>query len=469
MLVKKPINFLKSYSYIYFLGIGGIGMSSMARYFKSKNMKIYGYDSTPTALTTKLMYEGMVIHHDNFIDSIPDTILLNPDKTLVIYTPAIAQDHILWQYLKKCKYTLKKRAEILGMLSQHYFTIAIAGTHGKTTITALIAHMLYKASYPFLGFLGGIVKKYNTNFFFNYDSKDTILLVEADEYDRSFLELNPNIAVVTSIDEDHLEVYNHDRDLLYKAFQQFLQKKKASGKSIIAYKLFNALCDNDALTYGLNKGDINAQNIQVKDKKYVFDCILQKKHIKDISVQLLGEYNIENTLVAITVGEYLGLNDDVIRNALLTFPGIQRRFEIKINKKNIVWIDDYAHHPKEIISFLQAVKEIYPNHYLKVIFQPHLYSRTKKFSVEFAQSLSLADEVFLLPIYPAREKIIPGVTSKCILEHITTKKNYIEKDFTDFFSIPWQKPTVLATVGAGDVATIFYNALVDNNFFDYLK
>jgi UDP-N-acetylmuramate--alanine ligase len=439
---------LNDYDSIYFLGIGGIGMSNLARWFKRSGKRIGGYDRTPTPLTHELIEEGMEIHFEDKVELIPGYV--NKSRTLVVLTPAIPKNHVEWNYLKDNDFTIMKRSEVLGLITKDYKTIAVAGTHGKTTTSSLISHILKTANLDMVGFLGGITTNYESNLVMNGSiNKDTWAVVEADEFDRSFLRLFPEMSVVTSADPDHLDIYgNHDA--MIESFKQFLVQTK---KDIIIHESISNLTDKNKVTYGMSRGQFFAGNIIANGGFFEFDLLSEGKKIEKVQLGVPGFHNMENAIAASIVAMKLGIDEATLRKALASFRGVKRRFEYIIKHKNIVYIDDYAHHPTEIEAFLKSLKSIYPGKKITVIFQPHLFTRTRDFAEGFSKSLSLADELLLMDIYPAREEPIPGVTSDMLFKDITSpvkircsKKDVLEKlEALDL--------EVVATVGAGDIDT----------------
>jgi UDP-N-acetylmuramate--alanine ligase len=446
---------LDQYDSIYFLGIGGIGMSALARWFKHKGLRVAGYDRTPTPLTHELLEEGMEIHFDDRIEFIPGYI--SKEKTLVIFTPAIPKNHLEHNYLKDQGYTILKRSEVLGLLTKNYKTIAVAGTHGKTTTSSLIAHILKSAGKNMVAFLGGITSNYESNLVMNGEvNAETIVVAEADEFDRSFLRLFPHTAVVTSADADHLDIYGDHLQML-SAYKEFISQISRKGNLIIHESI--AMLANEATqinkeTYGMSRGQFFAGNITASSGFFEFDLLGLAKKVEKIQLGVPGFHNMENAIAATLVALKFGIDEKTIREALASFRGVKRRFEFIIRKKDLIYIDDYAHHPTEIEAFLKSIKEMYKGKKITVIFQPHLFTRTRDFAEGFSKSLSLADELLLLDIYPAREEPIPGVTSDMLFKDITSpvkircsKKDVMQK--LEDLDIE-----VLATVGAGDIDTL---------------
>lgn len=440
--------------YIYFLGIGGIGMSAIARWFLANGYEVAGYDKTATPLTDALVAEGAKIHFEDKIELIPTDFLVNKTETLIVYTPAIPKDHLEFNWLKSNDFTLFKRSQVLGLLTEKLFTIAVAGTHGKTTTSSMVTHILKQAGKNVTAFLGGITQNYGTNFLINEKPDNIICVVEADEFDRSFLTLSPDISIVTSTDADHLDIYG-DHGHVLQSFQIFVDRLKPNGT---VYVQTNQSLTNKSNThqfsYSLQNGDYHTENLRIEEAEFKFDLIHPNGKIENIEMALPGYHNVENAIAASAACLQVGVNESDIKKALATFGGVKRRFEYHIRNKNIVYIDDYAHHPTEIEAFLSSVKALYPTKKLTAIFQPHLFSRTNDFQVDFAKSLELADELLLMDIYPARELPMPGVTSSIIFDKIKntnkelcTKENLLSKVLS-------HKPELLVTIGAGDIDTL---------------
>ncbi len=430
---------------LYFIGIGGIGMSALARYFKSRGAAVSGYDRTPTPLTKELEKSGIDIHYNEDVNTIPK------DVDAVVYTPAIPANHQELVYYKEHNYTVLKRSDVLQWITASSFNICIAGTHGKTTITTMIAHLLRDSEYGCNAFLGGISANYQTNF---WSSPNNVVVVEADEYDRSFLKLTPDIAVITSMDPDHLDIYG-TAEAVEDAFVQFSQKVKDGGCIVAKYGLTrgNELKAATVYTYSFDEpgADVYASNILVENGSYKYDVLHKNWQLKDVVLHMGGLHNIENSIAAITVAKHIGIEDKKIKNAVANFKGVKRRFEYIIKNDEHILIDDYAHHPQELRALITGVRSLYGNQKCTVIFQPHLFSRTKDFAPEFAESLSLADEVILLPIYPARELPMPGVTSELIFHQITISNKRILSKEMMLQVVAMERPKLLAMCGAGDI------------------
>ena len=438
---------LENIKRVYLVGIGGIGMSGLARYFKKRGCVVCGYDKTCTPLTSALMNEGIpVVFHDE-VDNIPMNFVEKDPHTLIIYTPAIPADSPVLNHFKSGGFVLKKRSEVLGILSKGMFTIAVAGTHGKTTTSSMIAHVLKDSGYDCSAFLGGIASNYNSNVLFG---DNNTMVVEADEFDRSFLTLHPDIAIVTSMDADHLDIYG-DKSHLVESFKQFTSQLKSGGT--LLYR--KGLDLQHGKTYAANEvADVQAVNVRVENGSFHFDFKNGELIIENIEMGLPGLHNIENAVAAIQVALQLGIRPDKIRTALGNFKGVKRRFEYIVKRDGHVYIDDYAHHPEELRACIQAVKTLYPNKKLTTVFQPHLFTRTRDFAEGFAEVLGMTDELIMLDIYPARELPITGVNSEMILDKIVlSEKRILSKhDVIDY--VKTQKPELLLTVGAGDIDTL---------------
>ena len=438
---------------LYFIGIGGIGMSALARYFKSRGASVSGYDKTITSLTRELESEGIDVHFEEDINMIPK------DVDVVVYTPAIPADNEELIYYKENNYTVVKRSDILQWITESSYNICVGGTHGKTTVTTMIAHMLRDSGYGCNAFLGGISSNYKTNF---WSSENNVAVIEADEYDRSFLKLSPDVEVITAIDADHLDIYGSVAEL-ENAFVDFSIKIKNNGclvskcgirrsKDLNAPTHYTYAYDNEA-------ADVYADEIEVVKGSYKYNVVSKEWKLQNVELHMGGLHNIENSIAAITVGKYLKIDDDKIKKAIKNFKGVKRRFEYILGGPNsspsgrlggAVLIDDYAHHPAEIKALLSGVKSLYEDE-LTVIFQPHLYSRTNDFADEFAHSLDMADEVILLPIYPAREVPMEGVTSELVLNKMQLPQKQILDKNAMLDWVRLYKPKLLVMCGAGDI------------------
>lgn len=433
---------------IYFLGIGGIGMSALARYFKACGYHVAGYDRTPSPLTGKMqLEEGFAI---NYLDDESEIAFefRDPKNTLVVYTPAVPADSRQMTFFRDAGFHLYKRAEVLGMISRQGKAICVAGTHGKTTVSTMTAFLLHHSQVGCNAFLGGISVNFGTNLLLNPNSP--YIVIEADEFDRSFLHLSPELAVITAMDEDHLDIYR-DRAHLTEAFEQFAQKLVPGGRIFIKKGL---TLQNTLVTgyYGVEtSADCFADHLRVEQGHYVFNYHGRGEDIDGLVLGVPGRLNVENATAAITLALEAGVTPEEIRHALPEFRGVARRFNIHVNETNRVYIDDYAHHPREIEATLQSIREMWPELPMTVIFQPHLYSRTKDFYPDFAKSLSLADEVILLDIYPARELPIPGISSEIIRERLTVPGRILTKKELMAFVSDGFHNGILVTMGAGDI------------------
>ncbi|MDO6435484.1 UDP-N-acetylmuramate--L-alanine ligase [Flavitalea sp. BT771] len=436
---------LKDIKKIYFIGIGGIGMSALARYFRFHGAAVSGYDKTATVLTRQLENEGIPVHYEDDPGQAPK------DADVVVYTPAVPKDHQELLYYQQHEYPVLKRSEVLGVITHSSFNICVAGTHGKTTITTMIAHVLRHSGYGCNAFLGGIAVNYNSNF---WSDKRNVCVVEADEYDRSFLKLSPDIAVITAMDADHLDIYG-TAGAVEEAFIDFSGKIKQGGTLISKWGLTRAadLKGGSKLTYGLAVGgpDFYATDVTMHDGSYRFRVVSKDWVLDDVVLHMGGMHNVENATAAIAVAHQLGIEDDKIRAAVEAFRGVKRRFEYVLRKDGLVFIDDYAHHPEELRALISGAKGLFPGRRCTVIFQPHLFTRTRDFADGFAESLDLADEVLLLPIYPARELPIEGVTSRMIADKMTRGKAVLtdKKELLD--KIQNRRMELVITAGAGDI------------------
>ncbi len=438
------------YGSIYFIGIGGIGMSNLARYFLSKGKRVGGYDRTESILTRSLQEEGAFIHYEEDVHSIP-AAFFDKDKTLVVYTPAVPASHSELLFFRENGYAVMKRAQLLGEITGTSDAVCVAGTHGKTTVSSMIAHLLRQSHVDCNAFLGGILKNYNTNLLLS--GKSNITVVEADEYDRSFHWLKPWIAVVTSADPDHLDIYGTE-EAYRESFEKFTSLIRPDGHLIMKKGIPMTPRSSETVkiwSYGESEGDFHAENIRIGDGEIVFDLVTPSGTIRDISPGIPVKINIENGIAAAAAALLCGAVPDEIREAIHTFKGAGRRFDFHIKTDRIVFIDDYAHHPRELSAAIESIKAIYPGKKVTAVFQPHLYSRTRDFAEEFAESLSLLDDVVLLDIYPAREEPIEGVSSQIILDRIRSA----EKVLCTKQELPGllrkKDVEVLVTFGAGDI------------------
>lgn len=435
---------------IYFLGIGGIGMSALARFYKSVGYKVFGYDLTSTPLTDSLIDEGMILHFNDSIDDIPEDVIDDKD-ILVVYTPAIPKDHPGFLFLKDKGYNLLKRSEILGKISMDYKTIAIAGTHGKTTTTAIAAHILKISSISTISFIGGLMSGYESNILLDDDPE--LILVEADEYDRSFLRLHPDFLGVTSIDADHLDIYSDKNDMV-DSFKE-LAAKISSSKNVIVWDNIEANIAEGSLKYGFSdSSDIQIISNGYKDGFHQLEVkgLVEKTLVIDFPMP--GNHNALNAVLASSLCLKAGCKVNDVIEGIRSFQGVKRRFEYIINDPKCIFIDDYAHHPKEIDALIDAVRQLYPNKKITGIFQPHLYSRTRDFASEFAESLSRLDKLYLLDIYPAREKPIPGINAEMLLNAVNlNEKSIVNKENLPVL-ISSTIPEILLTIGAGDISQV---------------
>lgn len=434
---------------IYFIGVGGIGMSALARYFVAQNKVVMGYDKTPSPLTNRLEKEGVVISFDADLNPIKD---LSPANTLVVYTPAVKVGNAQLDFFQANGFELLKRSQLLGLISKEYKTLAVAGTHGKTTTSCLLAHVLNQSTLHINAFLGGISRDFDSNLVLNDNAE--FFVTEADEYDRSFLQLSPDIAVVTSLDADHLDIYGTP-DEMVKNYQDFVRKIKPGGTLITKAAIAPILSireDIQVLTYGIEGDeDYTALGVKVADGKYHFDVLTAEGSYSDLSLGLPGRHNVDNAVSVIAIAHLVGLSDQEIKDGLASFKGVQRRFDVHYASNKRVFIDDYAHHPSEIDACVASVRELYPDKKLTAIFQPHLYSRTRDFMDEFGQSLSKVDDLILLDIYPAREEPIEGVNSEALLDKISIQKKMTCKKENLISEIANKEIEVLLTIGAGDI------------------
>ena len=454
---------MKDYSTIsrtYFIGVGGIGMSAIARYFLSKGVKVSGYDKTPTPLSIQLEKEGIVIHYEDNIE------LLDKNADLVVYTPAIPKDHKEFNYYKENNYEVVKRSDVLQQITKSTFNICIAGTHGKTTISTMVAHILRNSGFECTAFLGGISVNYDTNF---WSGENNVCVIEADEYDKSFLKLSPDIALISAMDADHLDIYG-TKENMQDAFVEFANQLGADKLLLTKFGLPNKnFNSNKHIRYSLqnDNADVFASGIKMKEGGYEFDVITKDWMLDNVKLNMGGMHNVENMVAAIFIAHYLEIEPKKIREAVADFKGVKRRFEYVISlaeaeksKNNLVFIDDYAHHPEELSALIKSAKSLFSDRKCTVIFQPHLFSRTKDFAKEFAESLDMANEVVLLPIYPARELPMEGVTSEMILQKMDNKNakvmskekliNYVQGDYLKSISESW-KGQLLITAGAGNI------------------
>lgn len=433
---------LKTINNVYFIGIGGIGMSALARYFVANGKQVAGYDKTATDITKGLQDLGVYIHfNDNIIEVDPK--YLNKEDTLVVYTPAIPQSHSELNYFKTNNFQVHKRSAVLGEVTKQTICLAVAGTHGKTTTTSILGHLLNECDAPVTAFLGGISENYNSNLILNGTE---VTVVEADEFDRSFLTLSPNLACITSMDADHLDIYG-DASELVKSFKEFSECIKPNGKLFVKNGL-----PLDGITYGIeDDSDYSAKHVKIENGSYVFDVKTPDGLYKDFQFNLPGRHNLSNAIIALAMAVKYGCPYNQLAKGLASYKGVKRRFTYQIKTDDFVFIDDYAHHPEEINAVQQAVREMYPGKKVLAIFQPHLYTRTRDFVDGFAESLSKFDELLLLDIYPARELPIEGVTSKWLLEKIKNPNKKLISKSELIEEIKKSDAQIILTIGAGDI------------------
>lgn len=450
---------------VYFLGIGGIGMSAIARYFNSLGVAVSGYDKTETVLCKQLAAEGINIHYEDNLE------LIDKNAKLVVYTPAIPKDHKELNYFLQNGYTVTKRSDVLGAITAAGFNICVAGTHGKTTTSTMLAHILRDSGFGCNAFLGGIGVNYNTNFWLQIPmqsgkSEQEVFVAEADEYDRSFLKLSPDVAIISSMDPDHLDIYGTPENM-EQAFIDFSARIKPGGLLISKFGLKRSkdLKASQHITYDAQneKADVHATNIRIKNGSYIFDIKIKNRLINDVVLNMGGLHNIENITAAIAAAVHLEIEEEKIKTAVANFRGVKRRFEYIVKNEKLVMIDDYAHHPEELRALITGAKKLFSNKKCIVVFQPHLFSRTKDFADEFAEVLDIADEVVLLPIYPARELPMAGVSSEMILEKMHSENKVVlsKEDLLKHLSQELEahveegfNGTVFITAGAGDIDTL---------------
>ncbi len=443
-----------NYKLYYFLGVGGIGMSALARYFNHYQKVVIGYDKTSTKLTSQLEDEAIKCHFEENIDLLKDVLSsYKKEEVLIVYTPAVPKEHLEYQYLLKNNFQILKRSQVLGEITKQFKTIAIAGTHGKTTTTTLVTHLLKSAGINCFAFMGGISKNYNTNLLLgDVNSEETFVVVEADEYDRSFLTLHPQIGLITSVDADHLDIYG-DANHVKEGYGLFAKQVKKDGILIVKKNVDNELKLTDKhLIYSLNLDtEYCAESISIENAQCSYNIKSPIECITHVTLGLSGMHNVENSIAAVAIAQQLGVKGSVIKEALRSFTGVKRRFDYRVKTENVVYIDDYAHHPEELKATIGSVKRLYPGKKVTGIFQPHLFSRTRDFADEFALSLDMLDECILLDIYPAREKPIEGVTSQMLIGKmkLQNKKVLGKNEILEFLKT--NTPQVLLTMGAGDI------------------
>lgn len=440
---------MKGFSSIYFIGIGGIGMSALARYFRSQGKHVGGYDKTPSGLTDALAAEGIFVHFDAAVAKIPQQFL-NPDETLVVYTPAIPNGQEDLLYFQQNGFEVVKRAQLLGWVTEAFNSVAVAGTHGKTTTSTMTAHLLLQGGLDVSAFLGGISSNYNTNYLGTQTPE--VVVAEADEFDRSFLRLNPNLAVITSTDPDHLDIYGSDAEIK-KAYGEFAQRVKPHG--VLLAHASTGITGNGVIVYGENiaRSELTAEDIEVVNGRFRFTVWMKDENLGTYSLRMPGRHNVMNILAAIGVARLSGVALDRIRGGVFSFAGVKRRFEWIVPEGPVCFADDYAHHPAEIAAFISGLRELYPGKKITGIFQPHLYSRTRDFASGFSESLGQLDELILLPIYPARELPLEGVNSDMLLQNCQAPvKQVLEKEeLIAYLDANFETLELVATIGAGDI------------------
>lgn len=427
---------------VYFIGIGGIGMSALARYFAFIDKAVAGYDKTKTPLTRKLQETGIAVHYTDTMDLVPAEFK-EPTHTLVVYTPAVPSNHSEYQYFFDHGFVLKKRSEVLGLVTKDSFCLAVAGTHGKTTTSCILAHILKESGVSLTAFLGGISEDFNSNFLLEGTEYS---VVEADEFDRSFLRLTPNVACITSMDADHLDIYGDAREL-EKSFVDFTKRLKPGGILFVRNGL-----PLEGVTYGIeDDSDFCIRNIKIEHGTYIFNLETPTITLKGVRFNKPGRHNLLNGLVAFAMAMQVGSSPHHLAAALATFKGVQRRFSYQIKRDDFIFIDDYAHHPTEINAVFEAISEMHPNKKVVAVFQPHLFSRTRDFADDFAKSLSQFKNVLLMDIYPAREEPIEGINSTWLMEKMTSITKKVVSREQLISQIKAQRPEVLVTMGAGDI------------------
>lgn len=446
-----------NYKLYYFLGVGGIGMSALARFFNHYKKDVTGYDKTASDLCKLLEGEGIVCHYE---ENVPVLKLLlekyKKEEVLVVYTPAVQKEHTEYQYLLENNFTILKRSQVLGEITKQFKTIAIAGTHGKTTTTTLVTHLLKSAGINCFSFMGGISKNYNTNLLLgDINDENAYVVVEADEYDRSFLTLHPQIAVITSSDADHLDIYG-DAKHVREGYTLFSKQVKKDGILIVKKNVDNDLTLTDKrIIYSLNLDtEYCAQSIRIENAQFFYDIKSPVESVSNVTLGLPGLHNVENSIAAVVIAQQLGIKGDVIKEGLRSFSGVKRRFDYRVRNENVIYIDDYAHHPEELKATIGSVKKIYPDKKVTGIFQPHLFSRTRDFADGFAESLDMLDECILLEIYPARERPIEGITSQWLLDKMKLKDKKLLSKAGVIEELRKNKKEVIVTMGAGDIDSL---------------
>jgi len=446
-----------NYKLYYFLGVGGIGMSALARFFNHYRKEVAGYDKTASGLCKQLEAEGIDCHYEENVTNLQSLLAkYKKEEVLIVYTPAVPKEHSEYQHLLNSGYFILKRAQVLGEITRQFKTIAIAGTHGKTTTTTLVTHLLKSAGINCFSFMGGISKNYNTNLLLgDVNDRDAYVVVEADEYDRSFLTLHPQIALITSADADHLDIYG-DANHVKEGYTLFSKQVKKDGTLIVKKNVDNDLRLTDKrIIYSLNLDtEYCAQSIRIENAQFFYDIKSPVESVSNVTLGLPGLHNVENSIAAVAIAQQLGIKGDVIKEALRSFSGVKRRFDYRVKTGQVVYIDDYAHHPEELKATIGSVKKLYPGKKVTGIFQPHLFSRTRDFADAFAESLDMLDECILLEIYPAREKPIEGVTSQWLLDKMKLKNKKLMSKKEVLVEIEKNKKEVLITMGAGDIDSL---------------
>jgi len=435
---------------VYFIGVGGIGMSALARYFVSQEKAVAGYDRVSTALTDQLVREGVDVIFEDRSQLIPASYR-NPERTLVIYTPAVPEDHQQLDYFRRGGFRVIKRSVALGEVFNTGRGVGVAGTHGKTSISTMLAHILHSSSLGCNAFLGGISKNSSSNLYLDRASK--VILAEADEFDRSFLTLFPEIAVLSSMDADHLDIYQSEENI-HRGFESYIGQIREKGKLVLKYGLSPKVPDHVTVyTYAVDqkKADYHVENLRQEGLGYSFNVRTPNTLLPVIKLKIPGMLNVENSLAAVAVAHQMGLAADGIVHALSDYLGVQRRFDVQVNNERRVYIDDYAHHPTEITAFLSSVKALFPDKRITGVFQPHLFTRTRDFADQFARSLEMLDQLILMEIYPAREEAIPGINSAMLLDRVQMDEKVLIKREQLLRVVKERDPQVLVTMGAGDI------------------
>ena len=451
---KQAIEELNNFRQVYFLGIGGIGMSALARWFLRQGFRVGGYDKTPGPVTEALQSEGCEISFQEEVAALPAWVTENQASTLVVLTPAIPSSHAAWRFLAENGYSILKRSQVLGLISKSHFTIAVAGTHGKTTTSSMLAYLLTESGKACTAFLGGITGNYNSNFLLGpAGTEGNLMVVEADEFDRSFLTLFPSIAILTSTDADHLDIYGDDASIK-STYAEFVGQIKRDGTLILQESIdlpFETRSGVKTIRYGKNNGQFTAENIRSTGFGFEFEVKENLQSHGTFHLPMPGFHNVENALAAMLVCRQLGISWDKLREVLPGFRGVKRRFEKVYEDGRIVLIDDYAHHPSEIEAALSSLRALYPNRKLGVVFQPHLFTRTRDFALGFSQALNEADQLWLLDIYPARENPIPGITSRIILDRVDISEKKLVSKENLVAQVTASDCEVIAVLGAGDI------------------